>query len=65
VDIKILNDRPLCSATHTPDTIEKRKEELIQLVIKYGFSHKKVINVSQELDRLIYQLMRKSKIESY
>ncbi|MDM5436606.1 aspartyl-phosphate phosphatase Spo0E family protein [Bacillus hominis] len=54
MDIKTLND-----------TIEKRKEELIQLVIKYGFSHKKVIHVSQELDRLIYQLMKKSKIESY
>ncbi|QQA19094.1 aspartyl-phosphate phosphatase Spo0E family protein (plasmid) [Bacillus cereus] len=54
MDIKILND-----------TIEKRKEELIQLVIQYGFSHQKVINVSQELDHLIYQLMRKSKIESY
>ncbi|KFM95107.1 aspartyl-phosphate phosphatase Spo0E family protein [Bacillus clarus] len=51
MDIKILND-----------TIEKRKEELIQLVLKYGFSHQKVINVSQELDRLIYQLMRKSMI---
>ncbi|MFL0404972.1 Spo0E family sporulation regulatory protein-aspartic acid phosphatase [Bacillus nitratireducens] len=36
MDIKTLND-----------TIEKRKEELIQLVIKYGFSHKKVIHVSQ------------------
>ncbi|MGW5955822.1 aspartyl-phosphate phosphatase Spo0E family protein [Bacillus mycoides] len=46
-------------------TVEKRKEELIQLVIKYGLSHKKIIHVSQELNRLIYQLMRKSKIESY
>ncbi|MCU5086841.1 aspartyl-phosphate phosphatase Spo0E family protein [Bacillus cereus] len=54
MDIRVLND-----------TIEKRKEELIQLVIKYGFSHHKIIKVSQELDRLIYQLMRKSKIESY
>ncbi|WP_080019219.1 Spo0E family sporulation regulatory protein-aspartic acid phosphatase [Bacillus cereus] len=35
------------------------------MVIKYGFSHKKVIHVSQGLDLLIYQLMRKSKIESY
>ncbi|MFJ7818892.1 Spo0E family sporulation regulatory protein-aspartic acid phosphatase [Bacillus toyonensis] len=47
------------------DTIEKRKVELIQLVIQYGFSHQKVISVSQELDYLIYQLMRLSKIESY
>ncbi|PFZ91298.1 aspartyl-phosphate phosphatase Spo0E family protein [Bacillus wiedmannii] len=54
MDIKTLND-----------TIEKRKEELIPLVIKYGFNHKKVIYVSQELDHLIYQLMRKSKIETY
>lgn len=51
MDIKTLND-----------TKKKRKEELIQLVIRYGFSHKKGIRISQELDHLIYQLMRKSNI---
>ncbi|MEA1012679.1 Spo0E family sporulation regulatory protein-aspartic acid phosphatase [Bacillus cereus] len=46
MDIKVLND-----------TIKKRKEELNQLVIKYGVTHPKVINVSQDIDRLVYQLM--------
>ncbi|WP_082045019.1 MULTISPECIES: aspartyl-phosphate phosphatase Spo0E family protein [unclassified Bacillus (in: firmicutes)] len=42
------------------DKIETRKEELIRLVIKYGLSHKKVIDFSQELDFLIYKVLNKS-----
>ncbi|KYG37503.1 aspartyl-phosphate phosphatase Spo0E family protein [Bacillus gaemokensis] len=38
--------------------IEKRKEELIQLVNYYGFHHEKVIAFSQELDALIIHMMK-------
>ncbi|CUB12372.1 Spo0E like sporulation regulatory protein [Bacillus cereus] len=45
------------------DTIEDKKEELSYLVKKYGFSHQKVIDFSQKLDLLIYEAMRKYRLD--
>lgn len=39
--------------------IEDQKKELGYLVKTYGFRHQKVISVSQKLDLLIYEAMRK------
>ncbi|PGC68346.1 aspartyl-phosphate phosphatase Spo0E family protein, partial [Bacillus toyonensis] len=33
--------------------IENKKLELVELVNKHGFSHTKVIHLSQEIDKLI------------
>ncbi|KIQ78884.1 aspartyl-phosphate phosphatase Spo0E family protein (plasmid) [Bacillus cereus] len=41
--------------------IEVQKQELIYLVMEYGFSHQKVIDFSQKLDLLIYEVMEKYK----
>ncbi|SFK12541.1 MULTISPECIES: aspartyl-phosphate phosphatase Spo0E family protein [unclassified Bacillus (in: firmicutes)] len=39
--------------------IENKKNELVQLVIKYGINHKKVLTLSQELDCLIFKFMKR------
>lgn len=41
--------------------IEVQKKELNYLVMEYGFSHPKVIDLSQKLDLLIYEVMEKCK----
>ncbi|MDM5186378.1 aspartyl-phosphate phosphatase Spo0E family protein [Bacillus sp. DX4.1] len=41
------------------EAIEEKKKELIELIRKYDFTHNKVITCSQELDALIYHLMKK------
>lgn len=38
-------------------SIEEKREELIELIRKYGFNHHRVITCSQELDILLYRLM--------
>ncbi|ENQ3105570.1 Spo0E like sporulation regulatory protein [Bacillus sp. 491mf] len=38
-------------------SIEKKREELIELVRMHGFNHEKVVVCSQELDELVYRLM--------
>ncbi|WP_110111789.1 aspartyl-phosphate phosphatase Spo0E family protein [Bacillus sp. CGMCC 1.16541] len=40
--------------------IEQKREQLMQLVAKYGFHHAKVITCSQELDSLL-NLFEKTK----
>ncbi|WP_459500883.1 aspartyl-phosphate phosphatase Spo0E family protein [Bacillus sp. C1] len=42
--------------------IEKRKEELIELVKHYGFCHPKVLKLSQDLDKLIIRMMEQSEL---
>lgn len=42
--------------------IEKRKEELIELVKHYGFCHPRVLKFSQDLDKLIIRMMKQSEI---
>ncbi|EJQ51107.1 Uncharacterized protein BWINRASL_02293 [Bacillus mycoides] len=37
--------------------IELKKEELLYLVSNYGFQHEKVIELSQEIDKLINWFM--------
>ncbi|WP_342719978.1 aspartyl-phosphate phosphatase Spo0E family protein (plasmid) [Bacillus paramycoides] len=37
--------------------IENKKLELVELVNKYGFSHTKVLYLSQEIDKLINKYM--------
>ncbi|AIK39787.1 Spo0E family sporulation regulatory protein-aspartic acid phosphatase [Bacillus pseudomycoides] len=37
--------------------IEVKKEELFALVSNYGFQHQKVLEMSQELDKLINYFM--------
>ncbi|KEK23479.1 aspartyl-phosphate phosphatase Spo0E family protein [Bacillus gaemokensis] len=37
--------------------IEVKKDELFKLVSNYGFQHQKVLEVSQELDKLINWFM--------
>ncbi|WP_374192007.1 aspartyl-phosphate phosphatase Spo0E family protein [Bacillus sp. XF8] len=44
--------------------IEEKKKELIHLVTKYGFNHHKVLNLSQEVDYLIYKVMQQTKNSS-
>ncbi|WP_242227335.1 aspartyl-phosphate phosphatase Spo0E family protein [Bacillus cereus group sp. BfR-BA-01315] len=44
--------------------IEDKKNELVQLAIKYGMNHEKVLLLSQELDDLIFRFM-KNKIEFF
>ncbi|MGY1465296.1 Spo0E family sporulation regulatory protein-aspartic acid phosphatase (plasmid) [Bacillus toyonensis] len=39
--------------TKLNDLIENKKLELVELVNKHGFSHTKVIHLSQEIDKLI------------
>ncbi|EOQ07272.1 hypothetical protein KOY_05343 [Bacillus cereus VDM021] len=39
--------------------IEDKKNELVQLAIKYGMNHEKVLLLSQELDDLIFRFMKK------
>ncbi|MBJ8025009.1 MULTISPECIES: aspartyl-phosphate phosphatase Spo0E family protein [Bacillus cereus group] len=39
------------------EQIEIKKQELLQIVKEYGFTHPLVISHSQELDRLIYLFM--------
>lgn len=43
--------------------IENQKKELGYLVKTYGFRHQKVISVSQKLDLLIYEAMRKYRLD--
>lgn len=43
--------------------IESQKKELGYLVKTYGFRHQKVISVSQKLDLLIYEAMRKYRLD--
>ncbi|PGZ96652.1 stage II sporulation protein E [Bacillus pseudomycoides] len=38
-------------------SIEEKREELIELIRKYGVTHHRVITCSQELDILLYRLM--------
>ncbi|MDC2866336.1 MULTISPECIES: aspartyl-phosphate phosphatase Spo0E family protein [unclassified Bacillus (in: firmicutes)] len=45
--------------TKLHSTIEDKKNELIQLVIKYGINHKKVLTLSRELDFLIFKFMKR------
>ena len=47
----------LMNVTKLNDRIEVKKQELIYLVEKYGFTHDKVISFSQELDRLLNLLI--------
>ncbi|MFS0752531.1 aspartyl-phosphate phosphatase Spo0E family protein [Oceanobacillus sp. 1P07AA] len=35
--------------------IEDKRKEMIELALNQGFNSKKVIQISQELDELIYQ----------
>ncbi|WP_142395814.1 MULTISPECIES: aspartyl-phosphate phosphatase Spo0E family protein [Bacillus] len=44
--------------TKLNNRIEVKKKELIHLVEKYGFSHDKVISLSQDLDRLLNLLTK-------
>lgn len=39
------------------EIIEVKKEELLMLVSTYGFQHEKVLEVSQEIDKLINWIM--------
>ncbi|WP_406904285.1 aspartyl-phosphate phosphatase Spo0E family protein [Bacillus cereus] len=39
------------------DLIENKKLELVELVNKHGFSHTKVLYLSQEIDNLINKYM--------
>ncbi len=39
------------------DLIENKKLQLVELVNKHGFSHTKVIHLSQEIDKLINKYM--------
>ncbi|WP_242142954.1 MULTISPECIES: aspartyl-phosphate phosphatase Spo0E family protein [unclassified Bacillus cereus group] len=39
------------------EMIELKKEELFMLVANYGFQHEKVLEVSQEIDKLINWIM--------
>ncbi|GIX59976.1 hypothetical protein BPADB04_50060 [Bacillus paranthracis] len=52
MDMKLLHKR-----------IESQKKELGYLVKTYGFRHQKVISVSQKLDLLIYEAMRKYRLD--
>ncbi|MDA2549895.1 aspartyl-phosphate phosphatase Spo0E family protein [Bacillus cereus] len=52
MDMKLLHKR-----------IENQKKELGYLVKTYGFRHQKVISVSQKLDLLIYEAMRKYRLD--
>ncbi|EJS45679.1 aspartyl-phosphate phosphatase Spo0E family protein [Bacillus cereus] len=45
--------------TRLHSVIEDKKKELVQLAIKYGIKHKKVLTLSQELDCLIFKFMKK------
>ncbi|WP_439874438.1 Spo0E family sporulation regulatory protein-aspartic acid phosphatase [Bacillus mycoides] len=44
--------------TKLNNRIEVKKRELIHLVEKYGFTHDKVISLSQDLDRLLNLLTK-------
>ncbi|MFJ8415750.1 Spo0E family sporulation regulatory protein-aspartic acid phosphatase [Bacillus paramycoides] len=44
--------------TKLNNRIEVKKKELIHLVEKYGFTHDKVISLSQDLDRLLNLLTK-------
>ncbi|WP_029439041.1 MULTISPECIES: aspartyl-phosphate phosphatase Spo0E family protein [Bacillus cereus group] len=44
--------------------ITKKKRELIQLVERYGITHKAVVTYSQELDILLNQWMKKQQIQN-
>ncbi|WP_233152519.1 aspartyl-phosphate phosphatase Spo0E family protein, partial [Bacillus mycoides] len=48
------------------DLIENKKLELVELVNKHGFSHKKVLYLSQEIDKLInkYMIIKKEPYNS-
>ncbi|GIX59537.1 MULTISPECIES: aspartyl-phosphate phosphatase Spo0E family protein [Bacillus] len=39
------------------DLIENKKLQLVELVKKHGFSHTKVLHLSQEIDKLINKYM--------
>ncbi|MBK5491989.1 aspartyl-phosphate phosphatase Spo0E family protein [Bacillus sp. TH13] len=39
------------------DLMENKKMELVELVNKHGFSHTKVLYLSQEIDKLINKYM--------
>ncbi|KFN03505.1 aspartyl-phosphate phosphatase Spo0E family protein [Bacillus clarus] len=39
------------------EVIEAKKEELLQLVLNYGFQHEKVLELSREIDKLINWFM--------
>lgn len=39
------------------DLIENKKLELVELVNKHGFTHMKVLYLSQEIDKLINKYM--------
>lgn len=39
------------------DLIENKKLEVVELVNKHGFSHTKVLHLSQEIDKLINKYM--------
>ncbi|MBJ8078454.1 aspartyl-phosphate phosphatase Spo0E family protein [Bacillus cereus group sp. N12] len=41
--------------------IENKKLELVELVNKHGFSHTKVIHLSQEIDKLINKYLNMKK----
>jgi len=45
------------------ERIENQKKELGYLVKTYGFRHQKVLSVSQKLDLLIYEAMRKYRLD--
>ncbi|MEM5662879.1 aspartyl-phosphate phosphatase Spo0E family protein [Bacillus cereus] len=48
------------------DLIENKKLELVELVNKHGFSHTKVLYLSQEIDNLInkYMIIKKEPYNS-
>ncbi|MEI4803796.1 aspartyl-phosphate phosphatase Spo0E family protein [Bacillus sp. NPDC077411] len=45
--------------TKLHSVIEDKKSELVQLALKYGINHKKVLTLSQELDCLIFKFMKR------
>ncbi|MDK7581897.1 aspartyl-phosphate phosphatase Spo0E family protein, partial [Bacillus pacificus] len=48
------------------DLIENKKLKLVELVKKHGFSHTKVLHLSQEIDKLInkYMIIKKEPYNS-
>lgn len=48
------------------DLIENKKLQLVELVNKHGFSHTKVLHLSQEIDKLInkYMIIKKEPYNS-
>lgn len=48
------------------DLIENKKLQLVELVNKHGFSHTKVLHLSQEIDKLInkYMIIKKKAYNS-